>query len=77
LNSCHIDHYRVLIATAGIGAFFLAREYVQRNRHQAMLARQAINYKLEDEIAKIRVVQEAQKRKFREKIEQKQERSQD
>jgi hypothetical protein len=56
---------RIVIAVTGIGAFFLAKEYVTQNRYQAMIVRQNLNYQLEKEIEEIRSKQQEQKEKFR------------
>ena len=45
---------RVIVSVSGVGAFFLAREYVQGNRKQAMLARQRANFQLEQELRELR-----------------------
>lgn len=56
---------RIVIAVTGIGAFFLAKEYVTQNRYQAMIVRKNLNYQLEKEIEEIRLKQQEQKEKFR------------
>jgi len=66
---------RVFIAATGIGAFFLARKYVEGNRQQAMLARQEINFTLESEIARIRRDQQEAKELFKLERERKQKQS--
>lgn len=52
---------RVVITVVGIGSFFVARNYVEGNRLEAMRVRQKANITFKDEIIRLKV--EAEERK--------------
>lgn len=64
-TSFHASFSRVVIAACGIGAFFLARQYVDYNRQKGMLARQRINWTLEQELQQYRKEHLEEKRRLK------------